>query len=393
MIKNLLVVMTLIAVVSDYMLHPFYPKFFAARFGITAPEWTGYYFSAMCFMVMISFPLWALLSKKISELNILIFTQCIAGILAVCCYFTDSFISFWILSLIMILFKASYLLVYPLILKIISKEQHSRTIGLLSVVVHLGGILGAVIGGFTVDLIDVGYAYLIMALGDFMQMGLSIYLQNRKENLDTIFDDEPQKETEPFFGKHGFILKLGLVTLILYFSDFLIRPFFVSYWEKVTLNSSALLSGIIYAIPGCIALFILVLDYFKRNVCYKIKHILFILGIGCIGLILQGIENPTVIIMGRVLYGWSIFRGMVRFDVILFEQSSTSNYALAYSKVHFFQNLGVLLSSFGIGMWVDYLGLKIQFHTAAIGFISTIVCYWIFFQSSILKKKTSLLNT
>ena len=393
MIKNLLVLMTLIAVVSDYMLHPFYPKFFASRFGVTTPEWTGYYFSAMCFMVMISFPFWAFLSKKITELKILIFTQSIAGVLAICCYFTDSFITFWILSLTMILFKASYLLVYPLILKIISKEQHGRTIGLLSVVVHLGGILGAVIGGFTVDLINVGYAYLIMALGDFMQMGLSFYLKKRNKDVITVLDNMPQKKTESFFGQKGFILKIGLVTLILYFSDFLIRPFFVSYWEQVTLNGSALLSGLIYAIPGCTALLILVFDHFKNSTWSKIMPILFVLAIGFIGLILQGIENSTVIIMGRVLYGWAIFRAMVKFDVILFEQSSSSNYALAYSKVHFFQNLGVLLSSFGIGIWVDYLGLRIQFHIAAIGFISTILCYWIFFHSSLLKKKTSLLNT
>ena len=393
MIKNLLVLMTLIAVVSDYMLHPFYPMFFASRFGVTTPEWTGYYFSAMCFMVMISFPFWAFLSKKITELKILIFTQSIAGVLAICCYFTDSFITFWILSLTMILFKASYLLVYPLILKIISKEQHGRTIGLLSVVVHLGGILGAVIGGFTVDLINVGYAYLIMALGDFIQMGLSFYLKKRNKDVITVADDMPQKKTESFFGQQGFILKIGLVTLILYFSDFLIRPFFVSYWEQVTLNGSALLSGLIYAIPGCMAVLILVFDHFKHSNRSKILPILFVLAVGFIGLILQGIENPTVIIMGRVLYGWAIFRAMVRFDVILFEQSSSSNYALAYSKVHFFQNLGVLLSSFGIGIWVDYLGLRIQFHIAAIGFISTILCYWIFFHSSLLKKKTSLLNT
>ena len=125
---------------------------------------------------MIAFPFWAYVSKKIAELNILVYTQCIAGVLALCCFWTTSYVNFWILSLVMILFKGSYLLVYPYILKIITKKEHPGTIGLLSVVVHLGGILGAVIGGLTVDLIDASYIFIIMALGDFIQMGMSGYL-------------------------------------------------------------------------------------------------------------------------------------------------------------------------------------------------------------------------
>lgn len=78
--------MTLVAVVSDYLLHPFYPQFFELRFGIKNPELVGYYFAAICFMVMIAFPFWAYVSKKVSELNILVYTQFVAGILALLCF-------------------------------------------------------------------------------------------------------------------------------------------------------------------------------------------------------------------------------------------------------------------------------------------------------------------
>ena len=63
--------MTLVAVVSDYLLHPFYPQFFELRFGVKDPEMVGYYFAAICFMVMIAFPFWAYVSKKRAELNII----------------------------------------------------------------------------------------------------------------------------------------------------------------------------------------------------------------------------------------------------------------------------------------------------------------------------------
>lgn len=380
MIRNLLVGMTFIAVVSDYVLHPFYPKFFSSRFGVTDPEWTGYYFSAMCFMVMISFPFWAFISKKISELNILIYTQCMAGILALGCFTIDTFSGFWVLSLVMILFKASYLLVYPFILRIIQKEEHTSTIGLLSVIVHLGGILGAVIGGVTVDLIDAGYVYLIMAIGDFVQMGLTIYLRIRHKEIGVIDNEEQQTDKAPFFGRKGIIFKIGLVTLILYFSDFLIRPFFVSYWENVVSNTSAFFSGLAYAIPGFVALVLLIYDHRRKNTSNWFQQITVIIVLGLMGLVLQGIHNTTIVIIGRILYGWSIYRAMVKFDVILFEKTHASNYAIAYSKVHFFQNLGVLVSSFSMGILVEHFGFTIQFHTAAIGFGLTIVCYYIFFQ-------------
>ncbi|GAA4275770.1 MFS transporter [Aquimarina mytili] len=371
--------MTLVAVVSDYLLHPFYPQFFEARFGVTDPEWVGYYFAAICFMVMIAFPFWACVSKKVAELNILVYTQFIAGLLALYCYWTTSYINFWIVSLIMILFKGSYLLVYPYILRIITKKEHPDTIGLLSVVVHLGGILGAVIGGFTVDLIDASYIFLIMAAGDFIQMGMSAYLLKSKR-----YDTSRTKETEEKIVTNkkmipkGFIFKIGITTLLLYASGFIIRPFFSTYWEYITANSSKLISGAVYALPGFVALLVLWWDIKRKGT--KSSGIVIPLCIGIIGLLAQGIPIPFLVILGRIVYGWAVFRAIVRFDVLLFESSTPETYAIDYSKVHFFQNLGVLISSFLVGVLVDQYGLVIPFTMACIGFTVTLGLYVLLFK-------------
>ncbi len=384
--KNSLIIMTLVAVVSDYLLHPFYPQFFEARFGVTNPEYVGYYFAAICFMVMIAFPFWAYVSKKVTELNILVYTQCIAGILALLCYWTTSYIDFWIISLVMILFKGSYLLVYPYILKIITKTEHPGTIGLLSVVVHLGGVLGAVIGGLTVDLIDASYIFLIMALGDFIQMGMSMYLLKSKKydtskSEESIADSTLHQKMIP----KGFILKIGLVTMILYFSDFLIRPFFASYWEQISVFDSKLISGTIYAIPGFVALVALWINSKRKSKNSRFQGIVSALFLGTVGLLLQGIPSETVVIIGRVIYGWAIFQGVVRFDILLFELSTPSSYAVDYSKVHFFQNLGVLLSSFSVGILVENQGLQIPFMVALGGFLVTLLLYYFIFRAESIK--------
>ncbi len=381
--------MTLVAVISDYLLHPFYPQFFEARFGVTDPEWVGYYFAAICFMVMISFPFWAYISKKVAELNILVYTQLIAGIFALFCYWTNSYINFWIISLVMILFKGSYLLVYPYILKLITKKEHSGTIGLLSVVVHLGGILGAVIGGLVVDLIDASYIFLIMALGDFIQMFMSIYLiRSDKYNTsvspeEEAFIDQVDKKMIP----KRFILKIGLITMILYFSDFLIRPFFSTYWEHISVYDSKLISGTIYAIPGFVALIALWMNFRRKSTNTNFQGIIPVLLLGTIGLLLQGVPFEVFVIIGRVIYGWAIFLGVVKFDVLLFELSTPESYAIDYSKVHFFQNLGVLVSSFSVGLLVDNHGLQVPFIVALVGFIITLLLYYFIFKIAI--KNTS----
>ncbi|WP_299311678.1 MFS transporter [uncultured Aquimarina sp.] len=387
--KKLLIIMTLVAVISDYLLHPFYPQFFEARFGVTDPEWVGYYFAAICFMVMISFPFWAYISKKVAELNILVYTQLIAGIFALFCYWTNSYINFWIISLVMILFKGSYLLVYPYILKLITKKEHSGTIGLLSVVVHLGGILGAVIGGLVVDLIDASYIFLIMALGDFIQMFMSIYLiRSDKYNTsvspeEEAFIDQVDKKMIP----KRFILKIGVITMILYFSDFLIRPFFSTYWEHISVYDSKLISGTIYAIPGFVALIALWMNFRRKSTNTNFQGIIPVLLLGTIGLLLQGVPFEVFVIIGRVIYGWAIFQGVVKFDVLLFELSTPESYAIDYSKVHFFQNLGVLVSSFSVGLLVDNHGLQVPFIVALVGFIITLLLYYFIFKIAI--KNTS----
>ena len=381
--KKALIIMTLVAVVSDYLLHPFYPQFFEARFGITDPKQVGYYFGALCFMVMVAFPFWAYISKKRAELNILIYTQFVAGVLALFCFFTKSYLNFWIVSMVMILFKGSYLLVYPYLLKIITKEEHPAAIGLLSVVVHLGGIMGAVIGGLTVDLIDASYIFLFMAIGDFVQMGMSVYLlKSTRYNTDYVQSEETKEDPGSILISKTFILKIGLVTMVLYFSDFLIRPFFSTYWESISTFDSKLISGSIYAIPGFVALLVLWINIkYVKNTPYH--NMVVILVIGATGIFLQGIANQAFVIIGRLIYGWAIFKAVVQFDVLLFELSNPASYALDYSKVHFFQNLGVLISSFLIGFVVEQFGIQIPFKLAFGGFLLSLGMYYLLFKLNI----------
>ncbi|MFW6346672.1 MAG: MFS transporter, partial [Halomonas sp.] len=108
-----LVAVTAVAVVSDAMLLPFYPQFFAERFGVGDPSHVGAYLAMSCLVVMLALPLWARLARRVGTLRLLIGTQVLAGCLSLTCAVVTSLPWFWGLSLAMLVAKASYLLVYP----------------------------------------------------------------------------------------------------------------------------------------------------------------------------------------------------------------------------------------------------------------------------------------
>lgn len=376
-LRFFLIFMTMVAVVSDYLLHPFYPHFFESRFGITDPREVGYYFSAVCGTVMIAFPLWALVSRKRSELRILVYTQIIAGILAIGCFFITSYVYFWIISLSIIVFKGSYLLVYPYILRITKKEDHTNVIGLLSVIIHFGSVLGAVLGGIVIDFAQPAYIFLAMAAGDFIQAGMSMYLL--KSKWLPAEETAPPKKVQVSLIPRGNVLKLGIITMFLYYSDFITRPFFVRYWESLSVYNSRVISGCIYAIPALVALFALWFNKRRKSSGTVYHGIVSALLFGLAGLILQGYPLAGVVIVGRFIYGWAFFQAAVRFDVLVFNISAPESYAIEYSKIHFFQNLGVLMAAFSAGILVNTYSLRIPFIVAFGGyFIVTSLYYYVF---------------
>ncbi|SEW39628.1 Major Facilitator Superfamily protein [Chitinophaga sp. YR573] len=382
-LRFFLIFMTMVAVVSDYLLHPFYPHFFESRFGITDPREVGFYFSAVCGTVMVAFPLWALVSRKRSELRILVYTQIIAGILAIGVFFITSYVYFWIVSLSIIVFKGSYLLVYPYILRITKKEDHTNVIGLLSVIIHFGSVLGAVLGGIVIDFAQPAYIFLAMAAGDFIQAGMSMYLLKSKW-LPVEEKLPPQKVKVSLIPK-GNVLKLGIITMFLYYSDFITRPFFVRYWESLSVYNSRVISGCIYAIPALVALFALWFNKKRKSKGSVYQGIVSALLFGLAGLILQGYPLAGVVILGRFIYGWAFFQAAVRFDVLVFNISDPESYAIEYSKIHFFQNLGVLMAAFSAGILVNTYSLRIPFIVAFGGYFIVTSLYYYAFRTQIKK--------
>ena len=83
--RRALILTTLIAVVSDAMLIPFYPKLFREAFAVTDPRHVGSYLAATCLTVILALPLWARLERRVSTLRLLVVAQAFAGLLSLWC--------------------------------------------------------------------------------------------------------------------------------------------------------------------------------------------------------------------------------------------------------------------------------------------------------------------
>ncbi len=380
-LKTTLIVLTLISVVADTMVLPFYPQFFSQAFGMTDPEHVGFYIAACCFTVMVAFPIWARVAHRVHELHLWIITQLIAAALGVFCYYTTSLVQFWIASQLMLVFKASYLLIYPFVMRLEEKDKHLGVASLFSVLMHFGGIGGAILGGLTLDYFNARDLYLIMPASDLIQVGLCVYLIyalkiSHKPHLPPVpaSHKSPSLLTRLIPKLSGYVWRLGLVSLMFYFSAFLTRPFFTKYWQQLT-QSSEFITSWVYAIPAWIALACMAFNHWRGHSQNSFSLILWGAVFGVLGMFLQSSEQITWIVVGRCLFGYAMFQITVRLEVLLFAQSSPEKYSSDFSTINFMQNLGVIGASFLVGYLADHYALSLTFTLGAIGFTASLAAF------------------
>nr|WP_324257635.1 MFS transporter [Cellvibrio fontiphilus] len=373
-VKHLLILMTAAAVISDAVLLPFYPQFFAERFAITDSHYVGNYIACICLVVTLAFPLWAQLAKRLNDVHLLLLGQSGATLLAISCFYVESLPLFWCVSLAMFACKASYLLIYPLIMRLESAQYQEQTIGILSVIVHLGFILGALVGGYVLEMHRAEIIYWYIAAGDFTQLLVCVYLYLNYFPLRAATDHQlPQKQPVPRY----FLARLGLAVLVFYFGVYLSSPFFVSYWKSFSSISANWVAGLVYAIPGMVALVILFCFKPKpAGVLQLLGSLPFLLVFGVLGYGLQTIEQELMVIAGRVCLGVALFYGVVRLDLLLFQASDPQDYGGAFGLIYVFQNAGVIVAFYSAGLLVQEQHWNLPFYFSIAAFLLCIVLLW-----------------
>ncbi|WP_022945055.1 MFS transporter [Pseudoalteromonas ruthenica] len=374
-LKSTLILLTVISVVCDTMILPFYPQFFATEFNVSSSLHVGSYLATCCITVMCAFPLWAKVARRVHELHLWVVTQIIAGGLGVACYFATDLLAFWLLSQTMLVFKASYLLIYPFVLSLEEKEKHLGIVGLFSVLMHFGGIGGALLGGLVLHSFDPRALYLIMAAGDAVQVLLCLYLIRVLAvtwHQRALGESTTERARIP-----RFVLVLGLVSMGVYFSAFLARPFFTLFWQQLSGFNNDILAGFVFAIPAWVALACLYRNHRRpRSQAHHGKDIAWAMLLASIGLLLHGAQAWPVMIFGRVLLGIGLFVVTVRLEVVLFALSEPRFYGSDFAKVHFMQNIGLISASFLVGSLVSDGNYTLPFFVASAAFMLTLMVFY-----------------
>ena len=392
-IRNAIIIMSALGMMSDTVLIGFYPQFFEMRYGSTDQVHTGMYVAAISIAVMCTLPVWVRVAKRFEPMSLIGFTQCIAGLLCLSAIWAETLTQYWVLTMLMFMFKSSYLLMFPYLMRIVNSDAHSRTIALLSVVVHISGILAAASGGYILQHLGASAALVLMAAGDFGQMGITLWL-NRTGRIIKV-NDSKQEEAQavqdtavlladdatapaPVAPRKGFshltrgILTLSLIMFVFDFSAYLIRPFFSEYWIYATTHKDQTLAGLIFAIPGLAAVVALIVKHrLNENATRRNENLSWNLLLSLVGLYLQSIPSDIAIVVGRCMYGWGLFQVAVKLEVSLFSISRKEDYAHHFSITNFFQNLGVLISSWCAGYIVSLVSHQAVFLIAAAGIALT----------------------
>lgn len=375
-LKHGLILMTLFAVISDGLLIPFYPQFFAERYGEGSPWHVGAYIAFISITVMCVFPLWVRVARRVETLHILQYTQGIAAALCLASYWAPDLVSYWGLSMAMFAFKSSYLLNFPYLMRTESDETRGGTIGLLSVTAHLGVVLGAVAGGAVIEHWGVRECVLLMALADVVQMLICTWLIRSRRMVPVLAEDAEERVAPRRFSLagHAPILKLAVVMLLFDFGAALVRPFFSLYWSSLgDADSGAggeLAAGAAFAVPKIVAVCALLIHrWLTLPEQHPTRRTLANLMLGAVGLGLQAAPDVATLLIGRVLLGWALYQLVINFDVQLYQLSTPDDFGRDYGVINIFQNCGVLLASFTAGSLVATLGLRAPFLVACAAFL------------------------
>lgn len=392
-IRLAIIIMSALGMMSDTVLIGFYPQFFEMRYGNTDQVHTGMYVAAISIAVMCTLPVWVRVAKRFEPMSLIGFTQCVAGLLCLSAIWAETLTQYWVLTMLMFMFKSSYLLMFPYLMRIVSSQEHGRTIALLSVVVHISGILAAASGGYILQHLGASAALILMAGGDFGQMAITIWL-NRTGRIVKV-NEQPENEAQhvqdtasiladdatapaPVTSRRRFshltkgILTLSLIMFVFDFSAYLIRPFFAEYWIYATAHKDQTLAGLIFAIPGLAAVVALIVKHkLNDQATRRNENLSWNLLLSLIGLFLQSVPNDIAIVIGRCMYGWGLFQIAIKLEVSLFKISRKEDYAHHFSITNFFQNLGVLISSWCAGYIVSLVSHQAVFLIAAVGIALT----------------------
>ncbi|ABG57880.1 MFS transporter [Cytophaga hutchinsonii] len=357
--RTILLIIAFLAIFAESLLAPYYPMYFAKVFDIHDSNTVGWYIGSCRIVFMAAYPIWAVISKRYSLGSILICTQGMAGVICIACAYSTSYAVFFALSLVMIFFKASYLLIYPHLIQ--NSSSRYKEIGVLGIILNAGMICSTLASSIWMEQFQIQYIFLIIAAFDFLQMIFSYYFLSADIRSVVSEKTAHAEPAVPVFS----LVRIGLLTLFLYLLSTTLRPFYTEFILGQTRYAHTILeAGCLFILPS-LSVILFYFIFRKENFSRSDMTILVVAGCFALSVYVQQFETPFILICFiRIVYGFLLFYLCVYLDLLFFESVSSAHVAVWYAFIHVIQNIAYLTAPLYVGYKIGVNGLDAQFDIA-----------------------------
>lgn len=351
---------------SEVLLSPFYPLFFKKVFGVKDLAYTGYYIFICRLTVVLFTPIWGILAKRFEVKKLLAIGQLGTALMTAIMALTQNVYQFTFITVLLLVFKSSYFLLYPLIIQLGGEHRRSTLTGIYQAVFHGAIVSSTLIGAWVLNLEHPLFLFYGVALGDILQFSLCFVLLRNIPRFDQ------EKKTSQIVNNTeniwGFILTIGLVVLTFQLANNLVRPYFTAYVTQVTpFGVDLMSSSLLFLIPSLMAIaampFIRYFATSSRFASLYTTGLLLLTG----SLYLQGFtQSLPMFIFARIIYGFFLAITQAVLELKLFEKSTSKQLHFNYGLMTSFANIGHLAAPLLASSLVNSYSLVFPLIAAAI---------------------------
>jgi hypothetical protein len=289
--------------------------------------------------VVVFTPIWGFIAKKKNNSSaLLIIGQLGTGISCFLMAVSDSFEMFLFTSVLLLMFKSSYFLLYTIMME----QNRQRTTGAAASyhAVLQGAIVTATVcSGWVIQMGNPLQVFWIIGvmectLGCFSYFMLKKSVRNTSSAVSGV-ERNANTRLIPHF------IKFGIVVLTLHLAVNMIRPFFTTFTE-IVYNTNTVMSSFLYLIPSVMAIIAMpFIQKYSEKLGWNGYLAATVMIIS--GLFFQGFETGLAgLIVFRCLFGIGAAWCLARLDVFIFQSSENAHGD--YSKIAAIQNIGLLLA-------------------------------------------------
>jgi DHA1 family multidrug resistance protein-like MFS transporter len=350
-------------VFTETLLSPFYPQFFGKVFGIEDLAYSAHYVFVCRLTVVACAPLWGLLSRRFEVRRLLLVGQAGAVVFTALLATAETAGQFLALSVALLAFKSSYLLVYSLIVELSGRDGAPAAAGSYGATFHAAIIVSTLVGAFMVGMENPLKLFYWVAAADLLQLALCLRVLRPVSSGRAAPSPSASGAAG---GQLGFLLAIGLIIFTFHLANNTIRPYFTAYAER-GFGLSLEASGALFLIPSAMA--ILALPFVKRLAHPERLPRLYAIGLAALaaGLALQGLAGGLAsLLAGRVLYGFFLAISQAALELRLFGASGEDRLHLNYGVAVAFQNAGLLAAPLLASSLLGSYGLASPLLAAAV---------------------------